>query len=162
MISAVCIMAVPEGQTRRISDFPVFLCTASFSVFAYLWMLIVYRFWTPNVVTLLEALLTLLFLVLLVASAYLISVRVWAKWGQQQTLLSNPVAGSGDVAGKLEAMASVPAPAAEPPKTHGCARPRVCAAVTISAGGFECSYTRQPSADRGMGMLMLTHDAGIG
>ena len=81
IITAVCIVSVPEGQTRAISDFPVFVCTALFSVWAYLWMLIVYKFWTPNQVTLVEALLTLGFLPLLVGTAYLISVRVWVRKG---------------------------------------------------------------------------------
>lgn len=70
-------MSVPEGQVRAIADFPVFLCTTAFSLWAYLWMLIVYKFWTPDEVTLLEALLTLAYLPLMVTLAYVINARPW-------------------------------------------------------------------------------------
>lgn len=79
MITAVCILAVPVGETRAISDYPVFVCTCLFSVWAYIWMLIVYKVWTPNQVTIVEALLTLLFLPLLVGTSYLISIRAWER-----------------------------------------------------------------------------------
>lgn len=70
-------MSVPEGQVRAIADFPVFICTTAFSLWAYLWMLIVYKFWTPDVVTLTEALLTLAFLPIMVTLAYVINARPW-------------------------------------------------------------------------------------
>ena len=40
-------------------------------------MLIVYKFWTPDQVTILEALLTLAFLPAMVTIAYIINVRPW-------------------------------------------------------------------------------------
>merc|ERR1719348_2628447 len=40
-ISAVCISAIPSGQTRSINQFPVFCITSIFSVFAYVWLVIV-------------------------------------------------------------------------------------------------------------------------
>ena len=77
VITSVCIMSVPEGEIRKISDFPVFMSTAFFSLWAYFWMLIVYKFWTPNQVTILEAILTLAWLPLMVSLAYVINVRPW-------------------------------------------------------------------------------------
>ena len=77
LISAVCIVAVPEGQTKSISEFSVFLWTAFMSVFAYFWMLVVYKFWTPDEVTIVEAVLTLLFLPLLVGIAYILDRKPW-------------------------------------------------------------------------------------
>lgn len=79
MISAVCIVSIPNGEVRKISDFPVFVCTALFSLWAYLWMLIVYVVWTPNHITLLEAGLTLTYLPIMVGLAYLIDARPWKK-----------------------------------------------------------------------------------
>lgn len=37
----------------------VYVVTAAWSIWAYIWMLIVYVYWTPNEVTLAEAFLTL-------------------------------------------------------------------------------------------------------
>ena len=79
MISAVCIVSIPGDEVRKISDFPVFVCTSLFSLWAYLWMLIVYVVWTPNEITLVEAGLTLLYLPIMVGLAYLIDARPWIK-----------------------------------------------------------------------------------
>ena len=40
-ISAVCIAGVPTNEIRRIKNFPVFIITSFFSIFAYLWIVIV-------------------------------------------------------------------------------------------------------------------------
>ena len=40
-ISAVCIYGIPNGETRRIDQIIVFAVTAGFSVFAYIWLLII-------------------------------------------------------------------------------------------------------------------------
>lgn len=72
-------MAVPEGQHKTITQFGVFAWTALVSLWAYLWMLIVYKFWTPDRVTLIEGLLTLLYLPVLVGVAYLLDAKPWQK-----------------------------------------------------------------------------------
>lgn len=77
LISAVCILAVPEGQYKSISEFPVFIWTAFMSLFAYFWMLVVYKFWTPDQVTVAEAVITLLYLPLLVGVAYILDRKPW-------------------------------------------------------------------------------------
>ena len=69
-IIAVCIVGIPAGEVRRIKDLGVFAVTAFFSVFAYIWMLIVLRWHTPNVVQIGEALLTLAFFPVLVVLAF--------------------------------------------------------------------------------------------
>ena len=48
----------------------VFITTAIFSIFAYVWMFIVLKIWTPNVVKIEEAILTLIFFILLVVLAF--------------------------------------------------------------------------------------------
>ena len=70
VIIAVCVVALPEGETRTLKHLSVFLVTASFSIFAYLWCVLVLVLWTPNLVTLTEAILTLAFMIVLVAIAY--------------------------------------------------------------------------------------------
>eukprot|EP00892_Ulva_mutabilis_P009649 jgi/Ulvmu1/7056/UM033_0116.1 len=93
MISAVCIVSIPGDEIRKISDFPVFVCTALFSLWAYLWMLIVYVIWTPSEITLVEAGLTLLYLPIMVGLAYLIDARPWIQHA------SDPGEEPGDGAG---------------------------------------------------------------
>lgn len=66
-------MSVPEGETKSVTDFAVFVFTAIFSLWAYLWMLIVYVMWTPDRVTVLEAVLTLVYLPIMVFGAYKIN-----------------------------------------------------------------------------------------
>jgi Ca2+/Na+ antiporter len=34
VISAVCVVSIPSGESRRIKELPVFLITATFSIFA--------------------------------------------------------------------------------------------------------------------------------
>lgn len=69
-ISAVCIMGIPDGETRRIKNFTVFCVTAIFSLFAYIWLLIVLVYVSENVVEVWEAALTFLFFPVLVLIAY--------------------------------------------------------------------------------------------
>jgi len=69
-ISAVCIMGIPSGESRRIKNFTVFSVTAVFSVFAYIWLLIVLVYSSPDYVEVWEAALTFLFFPILVLIAY--------------------------------------------------------------------------------------------
>ncbi|KAG0431165.1 hypothetical protein HPB47_022051 [Ixodes persulcatus] len=70
VITAVCITGIPGTEIRTIRMVKVFGITAFFSVFAYLWLLIVLLGFSPHVVELWEAILTLLFFPLLVFLAY--------------------------------------------------------------------------------------------
>lgn len=45
MISAVCTVAMPDGTLKRIKQLHVFYTTAAWSMFAYIWMLVVYLWW---------------------------------------------------------------------------------------------------------------------
>merc|ERR1712187_1055105 len=71
VISAVCVGAIPDKEVRKIKEVPVYIITASFSVFAYLWLLIIVYLNSPEVVTAVEALVTLIFLPVLLVLAYL-------------------------------------------------------------------------------------------
>ena len=64
VISAVCVVSIPNGGMRTIKELPVFYITAAFSLFAYLWLIIILQIITPNVVDVWEGLITLTFPVL--------------------------------------------------------------------------------------------------
>ncbi|XP_067128106.1 sodium/calcium exchanger Calx-like isoform X2 [Centruroides vittatus] len=70
VICAVCITAIPPGEFRRIRMINVFMITAFFSIFAYLWLLVVLLAITPERVEVWEALITLLFFPILVILSY--------------------------------------------------------------------------------------------
>ncbi|XP_022239527.1 sodium/calcium exchanger 2-like [Limulus polyphemus] len=70
VISAVCIISLPSQETRRIRLIKVFAITSFFSVFAYIWLLIILVAVSPNVVELWEALITFLYFPVLVVLAY--------------------------------------------------------------------------------------------
>mmetsp|Transcript_37882 Transcript_37882/g.119441 ORF Transcript_37882/g.119441 Transcript_37882/m.119441 type:complete len:762 (+) Transcript_37882:76-2361(+) len=71
VIIAVCVSALPPGETRLIRDLGVYAVTASFSVFAYLWLLIILLGTTPNRVDVPEGIITFLFFPLVVWIAFL-------------------------------------------------------------------------------------------
>lgn len=68
-ITAVCVMAVDKA--KRINAFNVFLITAFFSVFAYIWMFIVIQVSSPGKLEIWESVLTLLWFPILVILAYI-------------------------------------------------------------------------------------------
>jgi len=70
-ISAVCVVAIPPGQSRTIKELPVYCVTAFFSVFAYLWLLFILMGTSPNIVEVWEGVLTFLFFPLLVTLAFI-------------------------------------------------------------------------------------------
>ncbi|KAF4659733.1 Sodium/calcium exchanger 2 [Perkinsus olseni] len=70
VISAVCIMAIPDGEVRTINDVGVFVVTATCSIFAYMWLLLVLQVTSPDVVDIWEAIVTLALFPALVAVAF--------------------------------------------------------------------------------------------
>lgn len=69
-ISAVCIAGIPSGESRRISQFTVFCVTSVFSLFAYIWLLIILVYVSQDLVEVWEAVLTFLFFPILILVAY--------------------------------------------------------------------------------------------
>jgi len=63
-------MAVDE-KPKKIDDVNVFAITSVFSILAYLWMYVVLTVWSPEEVTMTEAVITLSLTGLLIALAYL-------------------------------------------------------------------------------------------
>lgn len=70
VITAVCMVSVPAGETRRIKAIKVFAITAFFSVFAYIWLYIALQVTSPDEVELWEALVSLFLFVILLLAAY--------------------------------------------------------------------------------------------
>merc|ERR1719482_104589 len=62
VIVACCIVAIPAMESRLIENLTSFFVTAVFSIGAYMWMVFVLTVHGPDVVDMLEAALTLLFL----------------------------------------------------------------------------------------------------
>ena len=70
MISAICILAPKLPEIKRVSQFKVFVLTSAWSLWAYVWMLLVMKVISPGVVEVWEAFVTLLFFPLLTLMAY--------------------------------------------------------------------------------------------
>uniref|UniRef100_T1E1A7 Putative Na/Ca exchanger n=1 Tax=Cupiennius salei TaxID=6928 RepID=T1E1A7_CUPSA len=70
VICGLCIIALPVGESRRIRTFSVFSVTAFFSIFAYIWLLIILLAISPHEVEIWEAVITFLFFPLLVGISY--------------------------------------------------------------------------------------------
>ena len=69
VISGLSIYAVDE-EPKKVQNTGVFAITASVSLFAYIWLYLVLGIITPEVVTPVEAWLTLIYFVLLILFAY--------------------------------------------------------------------------------------------
>ncbi|GFP85579.1 magnesium/proton exchanger [Phtheirospermum japonicum] len=69
-IHAVCVVVPKAGELKKISDIGVWLVELFWSFWAYVWLYIILEVWTPNVITLWEALLTVLQYGLLLIHAY--------------------------------------------------------------------------------------------
>lgn len=79
VIIAVCISVIPPKEVRRIVNVRAFLVTAVFSLGAYMWMVFVLVVHGKDVVDVYEALMTFLYLPLLVWLSYSIDVGALCK-----------------------------------------------------------------------------------
>ena len=70
VISAVCVTAIPNGEGRLIQDRSVFTVTATFSVLAYVWLIVILMWISPNVVEVWEGCVTFFLFGLLVWMAF--------------------------------------------------------------------------------------------
>lgn len=71
VIIGVCTFGIPDGESRRIDRFYVYTITATFSLGAYLWLLVILKVTTPGVIEPWEAIVTFFMFPLLVGTAYL-------------------------------------------------------------------------------------------
>lgn len=82
VISGMCIIAVDNA--KRIASFQVFIITASFSMFAYIWLLIILMGTSPNIVEVWEGVLTLVWMPLLIIIAYCADINIIARFRNRQ------------------------------------------------------------------------------
>ena len=77
VITAICVYCIPEGDFRTIKHLRVFFMTASWSIFAYLWLYFIISVSTPGIVKVWEAVVTLLFFPATVVSAYIVDKKIF-------------------------------------------------------------------------------------
>lgn len=77
VIIGYCILVVPKGETRRIKHLRVFFVTATWSVFAYIWLYLIISVFSAGEVELWEAVLTFLFFPLTVLTAYIVDKKIF-------------------------------------------------------------------------------------
>mmetsp|Transcript_3095 Transcript_3095/g.7170 ORF Transcript_3095/g.7170 Transcript_3095/m.7170 type:complete len:909 (+) Transcript_3095:39-2765(+) len=94
-IVGVCVLAVPAGEQRQIKDVGVFWVTAAFSIFAYLWLVVIVQVNSPDIVEVWEAVLTLAWLPLLITVSYLTDIG-WFSGVRRQPVIEKPVALASD------------------------------------------------------------------
>lgn len=76
VIIGYCILVVPDGEVRRIKHLRVFFVTASWSIFAYVWLYLIISVISVGVVEWWEGLLTFIFFPLTVLTAYWVDKKV--------------------------------------------------------------------------------------
>lgn len=70
IITGICIVSIPNEESRRIDAIKVFAMTSFFALFAYLWLFLILVIISPGEVEVWEAALTLLFFPILVLLSY--------------------------------------------------------------------------------------------
>ncbi|RMZ95205.1 sodium calcium exchanger 3-like, partial [Brachionus plicatilis] len=93
VIIGYCITVVPGGEVRRIKHLRVFFVTATWSVFAYIWLYIIIAVITPNYVDVWEAVLTFMFFPLTVLTAYVVDKKIFFGNFLQKRIKSTKVVG---------------------------------------------------------------------
>ncbi|KYO43737.1 sodium/calcium exchanger 3 [Alligator mississippiensis] len=77
VVIAVCVYVIPNGESRRIKHLRVFFVTASWSIFAYIWLYLILAVISPGIVQVWEALLTLVFFPVCVVFAWIADKRLF-------------------------------------------------------------------------------------
>ncbi|KAK3612394.1 hypothetical protein CHS0354_031988 [Potamilus streckersoni] len=75
IITAICIVCIPKGEVRSIKNMRVYITTSIFSMFAYIWIVIVLLLSSPEVIELWEAIITFLMFPTLLIVSYLVDKR---------------------------------------------------------------------------------------
>lgn len=76
VIIALCVWVIPNGEHRKIKHLRVFFVTATWSIFAYIWLYLILAFFSPGRVEVWEGFLTFLFFPATVATAYIADRRL--------------------------------------------------------------------------------------
>uniref|UniRef100_A0A8R1DRK7 Calx-beta domain-containing protein n=1 Tax=Caenorhabditis japonica TaxID=281687 RepID=A0A8R1DRK7_CAEJA len=76
MIIAICVVVIPKGEIRRQKHLDVFCVTATWSVFAYVWLYMILAFFSPGEIEIWEGVLTFIFFPLTVFTAYMADIKL--------------------------------------------------------------------------------------
>ncbi|EYC23819.1 hypothetical protein Y032_0015g2847 [Ancylostoma ceylanicum] len=76
MIIAICVAVIPKGEVRRQKHLDVFFVTASWSIFAYIWMYVILAVTSPGEIEIWEGLLTFAFFPLTVFTAWIADIKI--------------------------------------------------------------------------------------
>ncbi|XP_041969032.1 sodium/calcium exchanger 1 isoform X2 [Aricia agestis] len=100
VIIAICVSVIPDGEVRKIKHLRVFLVTATWSVFAYVWLYLILAVISPSEVEVWEGAVTFLFFPLTVLTAYIADRRLlvykYLKKGYRMNERGVIVEGEGD------------------------------------------------------------------
>ena len=77
MIIGLCMYVIPDDEVRKIKHLRVFIVTATWSVFAYVWLYVILGFFSYGVVEPWEGILTFLFFPATVYTAYVADRRLF-------------------------------------------------------------------------------------
>ena len=77
VIIAICVYVIPNDEVRRVKHLRVFFITATWSVFAYLWMYLIIAVISYGEVEVWEGVLTFLFFPATVATAYIADKKIF-------------------------------------------------------------------------------------
>ncbi|XP_035702405.1 sodium/calcium exchanger 1-like isoform X2 [Folsomia candida] len=69
ILTSVLVSAIPNGKIRKIKNTSVFLVQCTWSIFAYLWLILVLKYTTPGVIDLWEGVMTFVFFPVIVITS---------------------------------------------------------------------------------------------
>ena len=117
VIIAVCVVAIPASDSRRIAVPRVYMCTATASVFAYLWLVIILQGTSPDIIDIPEAVLTFIFFPILVLIAYNADkASTTPEWRAKHPLISKLCCFPADETGTARTAAALGGAAADVPR----------------------------------------------
>ncbi|XP_030216213.1 sodium/calcium exchanger 2a isoform X1 [Gadus morhua] len=76
VILGVCVLVIPDGESRKIKHLRVFFITAFWSIFAYIWLYLILAVISPGIVEVWEAVVTLLYFPVCVVLAWIADRRL--------------------------------------------------------------------------------------
>ncbi|CAK9822741.1 Sodium/calcium exchanger 1 [Anthophora retusa] len=76
VIISLCVFVIPRGETRKIKHLRVFFVTATWSIFAYVWLYVILAVSSPGVLEVWEGILTFSFFPATVLTAYVADRRL--------------------------------------------------------------------------------------
>ncbi|NXY00350.1 NAC2 protein, partial [Centropus bengalensis] len=126
VVIAVCVYVIPGGESRKIKHLRVFFVTASWSIFAYIWLYLILAVISPGVVQVWEALLTLVFFPVCVVFAWAADKRLLFYKYVYKRYRADPRSGiiigtEGDLPKDIEMDGGFPVPERREPEPGGTA-----------------------------------------